>query len=210
MWPNFSRNGSTFLGIYRTWIVGFYSTPSILRSGSHLRCSGALTWRIPNRAAWLLTSRRPSPITSTLTVWRPRRNHPPLTPCLTPSPVSVSSPRPVLFSSAPNVLYHTYRILSIVMRCMLSFFWKYQVIYNSGETVFVKILTDFLEVKLTMPFGIFISSLIQGKTFSMKPRYSTRGKSIYDFKTVHNLGFYFILFLGGGGGVDLYKKDVLV
>lgn len=44
----------------------------------------------------------------------------------------------------------------------------------------------------------------------MKPRYSTRGKSIYDFKTVHNLGFYFILFLGGGGGVDLYKKDILM
>lgn len=78
---------------------------------------------------------------------------------------------------------------------------------QTGKIVFVIIRTNFLDVKLTTPFGMFISSLIQGKLFTIKPRYSTLGKSFSDFKTVHNKfwGFYFYIL-----GVDLYKKAILM
>lgn len=54
---------------------------------------------------------------------------------------------------------------------------------------------------------MFIFSLIQGTLFTIKPRYSTLGKSFSDFKTVHNKfwGFYFFIL-----GVDLYKKAILM
>lgn len=69
---------------------------------------------------------------------------------------------------------------------------------QTGKIVFVIIRTNFLDVKLTTPFGMIISSLIQGKLFTIKPRYSTLGKSFSDFKTVHNKFWGFLFFYFGG------------